>query len=59
MLQQKSADLKTLQERIDTMSSDFAEMLKTTLHKMQERIDDANQTYVDENGNPEGGGGFE
>ena len=27
------------------MSSDFAEMLKTTLNKMQERIDDANQTY--------------
>ena len=27
------------------MSSDFAKMLKTTLKKMQERIDDANQTY--------------
>ena len=56
MLKKKEEDLATLQQRIDTMSSDFAEMLKTTLHKMQERIDDANQTYVDENGNPEGGG---
>ncbi len=34
-----------LKERIDTMSSDFAKMLKTTYKKMQERIDDANQTY--------------
>ena len=32
-------------ERIDTMSTDLAKMLKTTLKKMQERIDDANQTY--------------
>ena len=52
-----------LKERIDTMSSDFAKMLKTTLKKMQERIDDANQTYEgDQPGNgPEGAaaGGFE
>ena len=45
MLQKMDEDLHTLQQRIDTMSSDFAEMLKTTLNKMQERIDDANQTY--------------
>ena len=31
-----------LKERIDTMSSDFASMLKTTYKKMQERIDSAN-----------------
>ena len=49
-----------LKERIDTMSSDFAKMLKTTLKKMQERIDDANQTYeVDQPGGmgAEGGAG--
>ena len=27
------------------MSTDFARMLKNTLKKMQDRIDDANQTY--------------
>ena len=44
-----------LKERIDTMSSDFAKMLKTTLKKMQERIDDANQTYEgDQPGNGDG-----
>ena len=52
MMQKMDEDLRTLQQRIDTMSSDFAEMLKTTLNKMQERIDDANQTY-------EGDGGME
>mmetsp|Transcript_31692 Transcript_31692/g.41982 ORF Transcript_31692/g.41982 Transcript_31692/m.41982 type:complete len:89 (+) Transcript_31692:271-537(+) len=31
-----------LKERIDTMSTDFALMLKSTYKKMQERIDDAN-----------------
>ena len=31
-----------LKQRIDTMSSDFASMLKTTYKKMQERIDSAN-----------------
>ena len=45
-----------LKERIDTMSSDFAKMLKTTLKKMQERIDDANQTYE---GDQPGGMGVE
>ena len=45
MIQKKDEELHLLQQRIDTMSSDFAEMLKTTLNKMQERIDDANQTY--------------
>ena len=38
------------------MSSDFAKMLKTTLRKMQERIDDANQTYE---GDQPGGMGAE
>ena len=49
-LQQQKEDMMTkyeqeifkFKERIDTMSTDFAKMLKTTLKKMQERIDDAN-----------------
>ena len=45
MMKRKEAEIFRLKERIDTMSSDFASMLKTTLKKMQERIDDANQTY--------------
>ena len=40
--EQKIFELKS---RIDTMSSDFTTMLKQTLKTMQERIDDANQTY--------------
>ena len=61
MLQKMDEDLHTLQQRIDTMSSDFAEMLKTTLNKMQERIDDANQTYEGDQPGMEGAGsaGFE
>ena len=35
-------DIFKLKERIDTMSTDFADMLKSTYKKMQERIDDAN-----------------
>ena len=38
-------DIFKLKERIDTMSTDFADMLKSTYKKMQERIDSANQTY--------------
>ena len=45
MVTQYEQDIFKLKERIDTMSTDFAKMLKTTLKKMQERIDDANQTY--------------
>ena len=45
MITQYDATIFKLKERIDTMSSDFAKMLKTTYKKMQERIDDANQTY--------------
>ena len=62
-LQQAKEDMITdyegkifmLKERIDTMSSDFAKMLKTTLKKMQERIDDANQTYDGDQPGVEGG----
>ena len=31
------------------MSSDFAEMLRDTLHKMQERIEIANKQWEEEN----------
>ena len=34
-----------MKDRIDVISCNFAELLKSTLMKMQERIDDANQTY--------------
>lgn len=45
MVTRYDSDIFMLRERIDTMSTDFAKMLRTTLTKMQERIDDANQTY--------------
>ena len=57
MVQEMDEKLTKLQQRIDTMSSDFAEMLKSTLNKMQERIDDANQTYEDQPGMDGMGGG--
>ena len=42
MITQYEANIFKLKERIDTMSSDFALMLKTTYKTMVERIDDAN-----------------
>ena len=45
MITNYDAQIFKLKERIDTMSTDFAKMLRTTLTKMQERIDDANQSY--------------
>ena len=56
MMTEYEQQIFKLKERIDTMSSDFAKMLKTTLKKMQERIDDANQTYE---GDQPGGMGAE
>lgn len=46
---QKNEEIKELKKRIDDMSSDFAEMLRDTLHKMQERIEIANKQWEDEN----------
>jgi gas vesicle protein len=37
-----------LRKKIDDMSSEFAEMLKETLHKMQERIETATKQWSDE-----------
>ena len=41
----KEEEIGILKDRIDVISSNFAELLKSTLTKMQERIDDANQQY--------------
>lgn len=45
----KNEEIKELKKRIDDMSSDFAEMLRDTLHKMQDRIEIANRQWEDEN----------
>ena len=42
MITKYDTNILKLKERIETMSTDFAKMLRTTLTKMQERIDDAN-----------------
>ena len=42
---EKEEQIGNLKDRIDVISCNFAELLKSTLLKMQERIDDANQTY--------------
>ena len=46
---EKNEEINELRKRIDEMSSDFAEMLKDTLTKMQERIEFANKQWEDEN----------
>ena len=52
MINDKDAEIRKYKERIDEMSSDFAQILKSCLEKMSERIDFGNQTYE---GNLEGG----
>ena len=49
MTAQKDDEIAELKRRIDEMSSDFAEMLKDTLTKMQERIEFANKDWEDKN----------
>ena len=49
MIREKDDEIKELKKRIDEMSSDFAEMLKDTLTKMQERIEFANKQWEDDN----------
>lgn len=46
---QKNEEIKEYKKKIDDMSSDFAEMLRDTLHKMQERIEIANREWEAEN----------
>jgi len=48
MVVEKDEEIKALKKRIDEMSSDFAEMLKDTLTRMQERIEFANKTWDDD-----------
>ena len=49
MIATKEDEIAELKKRIDEMSSDFAEMLKDTLTKMQERIEFANKDWEDKN----------
>ncbi len=49
MTRDKNDEIEELKKRIDEMSSDFAEMLKDTLTKMQDRIEFANTKYEDPN----------
>ena len=46
----KEAEIDALRRQIDEMSSDFAEMLKQTLGKMQERIELANVQWDGDDG---------
>ena len=41
----KQEEIGTLKDRMEQISSNFTELLKQTLTKMQERIDEANQTF--------------
>ena len=45
----KNEEIKELKKRIEDMSVEFAEMLRDTLHKMQERIEFANKQWEEEN----------
>ena len=47
----KDREIDQLKKQIDEMSSDFAEMLKQTLGKMQERIELANVQFEGDEGN--------
>ena len=47
----KDQQIEQLQKQIDEMSSDFAEMLKQTLSKMQERIELANVQWDNDDDN--------
>ena len=49
MIGSKKDEIDELKKRIDEMSSDFADMLKDTLTKMQERIEFANKQWEDDN----------
>lgn len=45
MIIKKEEEIGTLKDRIEQITSNFAELLKQTLTKMQERIDEANQNF--------------
>mmetsp|Transcript_23941 Transcript_23941/g.26574 ORF Transcript_23941/g.26574 Transcript_23941/m.26574 type:complete len:94 (+) Transcript_23941:289-570(+) len=48
-LSEKEGLITTLKNNIDSMSSQFAEMLKETLTKMKTRIENANKQWEEEN----------
>ena len=45
----KDDELKQLTDYINTMNQNFSQMLKTTLTKMKEKINEANTTWEQEN----------
>ena len=48
IIQENDHEVKELEKRIEEMSSDFADMLKDTLSKMQDRIEFANKEIKDD-----------
>ena len=46
---EKATEIKNLEKSIESMSSEFSTMLKSTLEKMKERIEAANKAWEDEN----------
>ena len=49
IIQDNDSEIKELTQRIEEMSSDFADMLKDTLSKMQDRIEFDNKDWKDDN----------
>ena len=49
MEQEKKEEISTLSSRIEQLSSNFATMLKDTLEKMKQKIEDANKKWEQEN----------
>ena len=49
IIQDNDSQIKELTQRIEEMSSEFADMLKDTLSKMQDRIEFANKDWKDDN----------
>jgi hypothetical protein len=45
MMIKKEEEIGVLKDRLEQISGNFAELLKQTLTKMQERIDEANQNF--------------
>ena len=50
MIEKYDEQIKELNRRISEMASDFADMLKDTLSKMQDRIEFANKGFDDDAG---------
>ena len=48
MIQENDEQIRELNRRIEEMSSEFADMLKDTLSKMQDRIEFANKDWKED-----------